>query len=341
MKVSFNSSKEAKPTEHEGMNVIYGAGRRAAFKLRWYLLLALVASPLLILAGKVALSWALIEAPGKLVLPTSELYSPQAGVISKLLIKPGDEVAQGEVIAQLEDLDLEYRIQTLRSLAERNLSSEQKDARQQAIAILAAEVKRANDWYNTTRKMKADGVLTQMEEAQASHGLLNARGNLLRQQIEGADLARASDDVDIQRNSELSYLIKRMDRLQITASASGKVIDVPLKEGQALAAGDMLARVSSSMPALAQIYLNPNDLYRASPGTQVSVLLPGGKALAGVITKNPSLAVRMPTELKEAFSENQMGVLVNVEIQDSLDDIELIDQLPVKARFASAFGLIQ
>lgn len=341
MKISFNSSKETKPTEHEGMNVIYGAGRRAAFKLRWYLLLALVASPLLILAGKVALSWALIEAPGKLVLPTSELYSPQAGVISKLFIKPGDEVAQGEVIAQLEDLDLEYRIQTLRSLAERNLSSEQKDARQQAIAILAAEVKRANDWYSTTRKMKAAGVLTQMEEAQASQGLLNARSNLLRQQIEGADLARASDDIDIQRNSELSYLIKRMDRLQITASTSGKVIDVPLKEGQALAAGDMLARVSSSMPALAQIYLNPNDLYRASPGTQVSVLLPGGKALAGVITKNPSLAVRMPTELKEAFSENQMGVLVNVEIQDSLDDIELIDQLPVKARFASAFGLIQ
>jgi len=333
MKISFNSSKETKPTEHEGLNVIYGAGKRTAFKMRWYFLLFLVASPLLILAGKVAMSLALTDAPGKLVLPSAEIYSPEAGVIQSLAVKPGDEVEQGQIIGELEDLELDYRLNTLKALAERELSTEQKLARTQEIDVLKAEVTRAGAWYNITRKMKADGVLNQMEEAQASQGLLTARTNLMRQQIANASQGRLDGDVQVQRQSELDYLLKRQDRQHIIAGTSGKVIDVPVKAGQSVAAGDLIARLESDLPATARLYLNPDDLYRAEVGTRLSIILPGGKSLSGVIVKTPTLAVRMPTELKEAFSENQMGVLVNVQILDNLDNIELIDQLPIKGRF--------
>ncbi|MBD8089136.1 biotin/lipoyl-binding protein [Pseudomonas fluorescens] len=340
MKISFNSSKEAKPTEHEGMNVIYGAGKRAAFKIRWYFLLALVASPLLILGGKVAVSLAMTDAPGKLVLPTAEVYSPEMGVIKALTIKPGDQVQQGQIIGELEDMQLDYRLSTLQALAERDLSAEQKLARSQELQVLNAEVKRANAWYNTTRKMKAEGVLTQMEESQASQGLLNARTNLMRQQIASAGQSRVEGDLQIERQGELEYLLKRQDRLRIIAGASGKVIEVPLKQGQSVSAGDLVARVDSDQPATAQIYLNPDDLYRAEVGAKLSIILPGGKKLHGEIVKSPTLAVRMPTELKEAFSENQMGVLVNVQILDNLQNIELIDQLPIKGRFPCPFNFL-
>ena len=47
MKIRFNSDKERNPTQDGGLKVLYAPGKRVAFRLRWYLILLLISSPLL------------------------------------------------------------------------------------------------------------------------------------------------------------------------------------------------------------------------------------------------------------------------------------------------------
>ena len=51
MKIRFDSRKELNPTQEQGLTVLYAPGKRMAFRVRWYLILLLVASPLIWLAA--------------------------------------------------------------------------------------------------------------------------------------------------------------------------------------------------------------------------------------------------------------------------------------------------
>ena len=69
MKIRFDSRKELNPTQEQGLNVLYAPGKRTAFRVRWYLILFLVASPLIWLGGKLAYGMLMIDAPAQLRLP--------------------------------------------------------------------------------------------------------------------------------------------------------------------------------------------------------------------------------------------------------------------------------
>lgn len=50
MKVNFHLDKKNKPQSESGMKVVYGQAKRGGYRLRWYLILAIVVSPLLFMA---------------------------------------------------------------------------------------------------------------------------------------------------------------------------------------------------------------------------------------------------------------------------------------------------
>ena len=51
MKVNFHLDKKNKPQSESGMKVAYGQAKRGGYRLRWYLILAIVISPLLFIYG--------------------------------------------------------------------------------------------------------------------------------------------------------------------------------------------------------------------------------------------------------------------------------------------------
>ena len=89
MKVRFDSPKETRPAEEQGLQVLYAPGKRMAFRLRWYLLLLLVASPLLWLVGHWLLSLARIEAPARLYVSSLQVRAFAAAQIREILIERG------------------------------------------------------------------------------------------------------------------------------------------------------------------------------------------------------------------------------------------------------------
>lgn len=95
MKIRFSSSKEQQPTQDQGLQVLYAPGKRLAFKLRWYLILLAVLSPLLWLLGSWLLGALLVEAPAQLVLANTELRAREPAQVQQILVRPGERVEAG------------------------------------------------------------------------------------------------------------------------------------------------------------------------------------------------------------------------------------------------------
>ncbi len=64
MKVNFHLDKKNKPQSESGMKVAYGQAKRGGYRLRWYLILAIVISPLLFMAYYLFKTQILVTAPG-------------------------------------------------------------------------------------------------------------------------------------------------------------------------------------------------------------------------------------------------------------------------------------
>ncbi len=63
MKVNFHLDKKNKPQSESGMKVVYGQAKRGGYRLRWYLILAIVVSPLLFMAYYLFRTQVLVTAP--------------------------------------------------------------------------------------------------------------------------------------------------------------------------------------------------------------------------------------------------------------------------------------
>ena len=103
MKIKFSSAKEQQPTQEQGLQVLYAPGKRMAFRLRWYLILLAVVSPLLWLVARWALALWLIEAPAQLHLPGAELRARDGAQVDQVLVQPGQRVKAGEVLVRLDN----------------------------------------------------------------------------------------------------------------------------------------------------------------------------------------------------------------------------------------------
>ncbi len=63
MKVRFTSNKERNPTQDGGLKVIYAPSKRIAYRLRWYLILLVVASPFIWFSSKLIGTMVLVDTP--------------------------------------------------------------------------------------------------------------------------------------------------------------------------------------------------------------------------------------------------------------------------------------
>jgi multidrug resistance efflux pump len=105
LKLSFHK-KEKNPNIVQGMKVPYAPAKRQAAKWRWYLILFIVASPLLYFLLKLILAQVIVTAQGFISLEKVAVNSNSAGTIQKLYVEVGQELVSGSMIAQLYNADL-------------------------------------------------------------------------------------------------------------------------------------------------------------------------------------------------------------------------------------------
>lgn len=332
MKIRFNSDKERNPTQDGGLKVLYAPGKRGAFRLRWYLILLLISSPLLWVFGRLGVGYLRVEAPAQIEVPVVELRAREAGTVAELLVKSGDHVQPGQRLLSLDNPEWRLRIQQLQPGEVPVASSPSTEALQ----LQQRAIELARQRVNQVQALLAQGAATRGELLNAQAELntqqqvlldLQARLRAQRSQAEGDPLQLLRED------RERQWLQSRLDGLQFTASEEGRVAEVLVSVGENVGPGTLLLRLERSAEPLLLIYLEPRFAGYAEPGHPLEVRMPDGSWRSARVLQAADSARRLPAGMQKPFTVSQMGLLVPAEFEQPLPPLWRVDQLPLKVRF--------
>ncbi|AFV12555.1 efflux transporter, RND family, MFP subunit [Thermacetogenium phaeum DSM 12270] len=211
----------------------------------------------------------------------SRVQASQAARVIEVLVEPGDTVEPGETLMRLASPELlaaveETRSQLLRCEAE--LQDAELNAEQ-----LRAELEQAEEDLARKKSLLDSGALTRVEYEQAELEVTRLRNSLLRQEAAREGL-----------NNELAGLRKmlasqeeRVRELQVVSPIGGTVLDLPVKTGQVVSPGTLLAQVGSENRLEVEVELLSDDLRMVKEGQTARITAPvlGERTLTGKVSK--------------------------------------------------------
>ncbi|MCO5401241.1 HlyD family secretion protein [Ralstonia soli] len=334
MKIRFDSSKERSPTQEQGLKVLYAPGKRMAFRLRWYLILLLVASPLIWFFAKLAVGAWMIEAPAQLVLPQIDIRSREPALVSRVNVRAGDKVEAGQVLLDMDNPEWKQRLRQLQALSN-DAQAAPVPAASTLRDVLRRQLDRSSEKLALTRRLVREGAATQGEVLAAEAERDQRQAELLsyEQRQEQARTSPAlARDVAMQ-GAEEQWLTGRLQALQLKAPEPGVVSEVLVHEGENVGAGTLLVRVARMADAVIWVYLDPAHAAYGKPGQPLRLKLPDGHWLDAKVLQSADRANRLPEDLRSPFGAPQRWLMVQVAVDGAIPQRWLIDQLPLTARF--------
>lgn len=335
MNIRFDSPKELNPTHDHGLKVLYAPGKRMAFRLRWYLILFLVASPLLWLLGKLLFSLVLIDAPAQLRLPIEEVRARDAGRIEQLHVTAGEQVQTGQLLVNLDNPEWRVRLQQLAAMPTEMPTVADSEWVSRERQSLRASAGRAAQQVQQLSALLAQGAATRGE-------LMTAQAEQDRRQAELAaferreQLTRQPREFDrqlIEQNAERQWLQTRLQALSLIAPEPGRIAEVLVTPGENVGPGTLLMRLERVGDPLLWIYLEPHNIGYAGVGQPLQVRMPDGKWLDAHVVQAVDSAGRTPVVLRGPFAASEMGLQVAARFDQPLSPRWRIDQLPLHVRF--------
>ncbi|MCQ4294376.1 biotin/lipoyl-binding protein [Pseudomonas stutzeri] len=328
MKIKFSSAKEQQPAQEQGLHVLYAPGKRMAFRLRWYLILLAVVSPLLWLVVRWAFALWLIEAPAQLHLPSGELRARDGAQVSQLLVQPGQRVKAGEVLVRLDNPEWRARRFLLAAAVDAPDMIE-REALERERALLEVLLSRAQARVDQMQRLFDNGAATRGELLSAA----DQRDARLRDIYQLAQRTRPAVSVDQrQRELELAWLDNRLQALELRAEEDGKVGEILVAPGENVGPGTPLLRLERDGEAQVWVYLHPRHAADAVVGKSLTLVFPDGSKRPAQVMQTVDDAASVPLELRPPFSAPTRSLRVIARVDD-LPERWRIDRLGLKARF--------
>lgn len=334
MKIRFDSPKESRPTEDRGLQVLYAPSKRLAFRLRWYLILLLVASPLLWLGGRWLWSTLRVEAPARLQVPTLQLRAFDSAQVREVLVVPGQTVEAGEPLLRLDNPQWRERLALLEAPAAAPPEAGELAARERqglATALAVAERRLAE-----LRRLFALEAATRGELLQAESALAVRRHELL--QFEQRQL-RSEPAEETQRRLERHWLERRLAALELRAPEAGRVLEIAVVAGESVAPGLPLLTLERRQDVRVWVYLPARHADYAMAGQALSLRLPDGSSRPARVSGAVRDTAQVPSELQPPFGAPERTLLVRVEPLEPWPERWRIDRLGLQARFSRDWSL--
>ena len=336
MKIRFDSRKELSPTQEQGLTVLYAPGKRMAFRVRWYLILLLVASPLIWLGGKLAYGMLMIDAPAQLRLPILEVRARDTGRFEQLFVKAGDQVRTDQPLVNLDNPEWRARLSQLAAMPTQTSPARNNKLGGNERQLLKTRIGRAQERVGVLESLVARGAVSPGEVLTAKSELDSFRADLLaferREQLANQPTLSVERDV-VQQQAEQQWLKTRLAALPINAAQSGRIAEVLVNPGENVGAGTLLMRIERLEDPLLWIYLEPLNISYAAIGQPLRVRMPDGEWLSAHVVQAVDSAGRTPTVLRGPFAASEMGLQVAARFDRSLPPRWRIDQLPLNVRF--------
>ena len=182
-----------------------------------------------------------VVATGKVTPITKvEVKSKASGIVKKLLVDYGDRVKKGQLLAQLDKVEIEAQVEQSRAAleaAEANLKSAQADFERAKVDAEGPDVPLLKRAYDRAVNMAKDGVVSTsaLEDAQKNYELALNKQNVAKAQVTvlKAKIAQ-SQAVVAQDQANLKQLEEQLSYTDIVSPIDGIVLSRDVQMGDAV-----------------------------------------------------------------------------------------------------------
>lgn len=242
------------------------------------------------------------------------LYPQAEGYLDKIYVQPGQQVAKGQVLFQLDARRQRARLRTAK--AAQSVARLQVVSARENLAALKAQLKQAQarltyaqQEFDRRQALVNTDAVSRQDFERASSELKQAQAAVeqLEQQINGqqAQIAGAKETLEqVKANEQLEAA--ELDYFTVQAPFAGTVGDVPVREGESIQTDTLLTTVSNLSPIQLELALPADKLYRLKTGEPLELLDEAGKAFgkARITFISPTVDPMSQTALVRASYAN-------------------------------------
>ncbi len=238
-------------------------------------------------------------------LQSFEAHAPVGTTVKKLLVKEGDRVKKGQLLAQLDDADA--RSQAARALAQVRASQADVNALQnggnrEEVLTLDAQLVKSRNGRNTAqrnlealKRLQQQGAASPGEVKQAQDQLAGAEADLeLVQQKQKARYSQPEvEKVEAEKAQAQSAYAAAEDvlrQLNIRAPFDGIVYSLPVHQGTYVNPGDLVLQEADLSKVLVRAYVDEPDVGRLARGQKIDLTWDAvpGRTWQGSVSTIPS-----------------------------------------------------
>jgi HlyD family secretion protein len=200
-----------------------------------------------------------------------DVSSTTEGRLAEVLVKPGDHITEGDIIARLDRPALRLRIQNTREDVARlsGQGNRQTAAQRNLLARYRQQAEELREKIKTQEEMVERGLLT-------NSTLMRTRAELTANEQAQAQLqatqAGSRNQVEDVRQ-QLAELENELEATsKITSPFSGRIVEVSVEAGDVIGPGGRLVTLESEdAPITAMIYIPASEGKKVRPGMEVYV----------------------------------------------------------------------
>lgn len=182
-----------------------------------------------------------VVATGKVTPITKvEVKSKASGIVKKLYVDYGDRVKQGQLLAQLDKVEIQAQVDQSRAAleaAEANLKSSQADYQRAKVDAEGPDVPLLKRAYDRAAGMAKDGVVSasQLDDADKNYQMALNKQNVAKAQVTvlNAKIAQAQAQV-VEDQANLKQLEEQLSYTDIVSPIDGIVLSRDVEMGDAV-----------------------------------------------------------------------------------------------------------
>ncbi len=271
-----------------------------------------------------------------------ELHASGPGLVRRLLIKEGDQVRAGQLLAEMGQGQAASEVARARAELEAAQAEAEMTARGGSSAELLEterklrEARAAREEAARTlasnERLLARNAIPRYEVAQSREHLQQAEREVAYLEKRGpnsysdADRSRVQARVNSAR-AALAYAGQQLGSTHVTAPTAGTVYSLPIRQGNFVNTGDLLARIGQLQRLRVVVFVDEPELGRVAPAQKVRVTwsaLPG-QEWSGTVERVPvevsTLGTRSVGQVVCTLDNADRKLLANINV-----DVEIILQ---------------
>jgi len=182
-----------------------------------------------------------VVATGKVTPITKvEVKSKASGIVKKLLVDYGDRVKKGQLLAQLDKIEIEAQVEQSKAAleaAQANLKSSQADFERAKVDAEGPDVPLLKRAYDRAENMAKDGVVSTsaLEDAQKNYEMALNKQNVSKAQVTVLKAKIAQSQANVaQDEANLKQLEEQLSYTDIISPIDGIVLSRDVQMGDAV-----------------------------------------------------------------------------------------------------------